>query len=161
MYNIFKKHRRWKLICAILSLSLLTVMAGAAVAPALGLIREHFADTDTGLVQMIVSMPAIFIALTNLFLFKPLCKRFRARTLLMIGLALYTVFGCAAGLFSSIAYRAEGPEITHPAAFPQGHAGLGKEPTETSRVRTPSADTLLPWSSTASRSPCREPCRSL
>lgn len=62
MYNIFKKHRRWKLICAILSLSLLTVMAGAAVAPALGLIREHFADTDTGLVQMIVSMPAIFIA---------------------------------------------------------------------------------------------------
>ena len=103
MYNIFKKHRRWKLICAILSLSLLTVMAGAAVAPALGLIREYFADTDTGLVQMIVSMPAIFIALTNLFLFKPLCKRFRARTLLMIGLALYTVFGCAAGLFSSIA----------------------------------------------------------
>lgn len=63
MYNIFKKQRRCKLICAILSLSLLTVMAGAAVAPALGLIREHFADTDTGLVQMIVSMPAIFIAL--------------------------------------------------------------------------------------------------
>ena len=102
MYNIFKKHRRWKLICAILSLSLLTVMAGAAVAPALGLIQEHFAGTDRSLVQMIVSMPALFIAATNLFLFKPLCKRFRARTLLMAGLFLYTVFGCLAGMFNSI-----------------------------------------------------------
>ena len=102
MYNIFKKHRRWKLICAILSLSLLTVMAGAAVAPALGLIQEFFADTDRSLVQMIVSMPALFIAGTNLFLFKPLCKRFRARTLLIFGLLLYTVFGCLAGLFSNI-----------------------------------------------------------
>lgn len=102
MYNIFKKHRRWKLICAILSLSLLTVMAGAAVAPALSLIQEHFADTDRSLVQMIVSMPALFIAATNLFLFKPLCKRFRARTLLMFGLLLYTVFGCLAGLFENI-----------------------------------------------------------
>lgn len=102
MYNIFKKHRRWKLICAILSLSLLTVMAGAAVAPALGLIQAYYADTDRSLVQMIVSMPALFIAGTNLFLFKPLCKRFRARTLLIFGLLLYTVFGCLAGLFSNI-----------------------------------------------------------
>ncbi|MCR5403089.1 MAG: MFS transporter [Butyrivibrio sp.] len=102
MYNIFKKHRRWKLICAILSLSLLTVMAGAAVAPALSLIQEYFAETDRSLVQMIVSMPALFIAGTNLFLFKPLCKRFRARTLLIFGLLLYTVFGCLAGLFSNI-----------------------------------------------------------
>lgn len=63
-------------------------MAGAAVAPALGLIQEYFADIDRSLVQMIVSMPALFIAGTNLFLFKPLCKRFRARTLLIIGLLL-------------------------------------------------------------------------
>ena len=102
MYNIIKNHRRWRLIVAILSLSLLTVMAGAAVAPALGLIQEHFADSDRSLVQMIVSMPALFIALTNLFLFRPLCRRFRARTLLLLGLILYTVFGCAAGLFDSI-----------------------------------------------------------
>jgi len=102
MYNIIKKHRRWRLISAILSLSLLTVMAGAAVAPALGLIQEYFSDTDRSLVQMIVSMPALFIAGTNLFLFKPLCKRFKARTLLIAGLLLYTVFGCAAGLFSSM-----------------------------------------------------------
>ncbi len=103
MYNIFKKHRRWRLVTAILSLSLLTVMAGAAVAPALGLIQEHFADADRSLVQMIVSMPALFIALTNLVIYKPLVKRFRARSLLIFGLLLYTVFGCVAGLFDSIA----------------------------------------------------------
>lgn len=33
-----QEHRRWKLMVAILTLSLLTVMAGAAVAPALGVI---------------------------------------------------------------------------------------------------------------------------
>ncbi len=102
MYNIFAKHRRWRLITAILSLSLLTVMAGAAVAPALGLIQEHFADTDRSLVQMIVSMPALFIALTNLLLFRPLVRRFRARSLLIMGLILYTAFGCIAGLFDNI-----------------------------------------------------------
>ena len=72
------------------------------MAPALGLIQAYFADTDRSLVQMIVSMPALFIAGTNLFLFKPLCKRFGARTLLIFGLLLYTVFGCLAGLFSNI-----------------------------------------------------------
>lgn len=102
MYNIFKKHRKWRLICAILSLSLLTVMAGAAVAPALSLIQEYFADTDRSLVQMIISMPALFIALTNMFLFRPLCKRFKARSLLIIGLLLYVAFGCIAGLFDNI-----------------------------------------------------------
>lgn len=51
MYNsetkIIKSHNNKKnLMTAILSLSLLTVMAGAAVAPALGTIREHFANSD-------------------------------------------------------------------------------------------------------------------
>ena len=101
MTNFITKHRRWKLTTAILSLSLLTVMAGAAVAPALGLIAEHFRDVDQTLVQMIISIPALFIFITNLF-FRPLCKRFRARTLMLIGLALYIIGGCAAGLFSNI-----------------------------------------------------------
>jgi MFS family permease len=101
MTNFITKHRRWKLTTAILSLSLLTVMAGAAVAPALGLIAEHFRDVDQTLVQMIISIPALFIFITNLF-FRPLCKRFRARTLMLIGLALYIISGCAAGLFSNI-----------------------------------------------------------
>ncbi len=102
MIKLITKHRRWRLAASILSLSLLTVMAGAAVAPALNLIQEHFRDTDPIYVQMIISMPAVFIALTNLFLFKPLSKRLRARTMLLIGLGFYVVFGCLAGAFSDI-----------------------------------------------------------
>lgn len=89
------------LVVSILSLSLLTVMAGAAVAPALGVIQEYFADSSPVLVQMIISIPAIFIVITN-SIFPRLCKRFGAKALTMIGLLLYTVSGCIAGAFSQI-----------------------------------------------------------
>lgn len=42
----------------ILSISLLTVMAGAAVAPALGIIHQHFSEAPDMLIKFIVSMPA-------------------------------------------------------------------------------------------------------
>ena len=89
------------LTVSILSLSLLTVMAGAAVAPALGVIQAHFADTDQLFVQMVISVLALFIVITN-FIFPKLCKVFGARTLVLMGLLLYTVGGCAAGLFDNI-----------------------------------------------------------
>lgn len=96
-----KKERRTNLTVTILSLSLLTVMAGAAVAPALDTIREYFSDTNQTLVQLIISIPALFIFITNMF-FSALCRKFRSRTLLLTGLVLYTAGGCAAGLFSNI-----------------------------------------------------------
>lgn len=68
------------LVVSILSLSLLTVMAGAAVAPALGVIQEYFADSSPVLVQMIISIPAIFIVITN-SIFPRLCKKFGAKAL--------------------------------------------------------------------------------
>lgn len=86
---------------SILSLSLLTVMAGAAVAPALNIIQEHFNSASPGLVQMIISIPAIFIAATNL-LFRRLSRLFTARTLVIIGLVLYIAGGCLAGIFDNI-----------------------------------------------------------
>ncbi len=89
------------LVASILSLSLLTVMAGAAVAPALGVIREYFAGSSQVLVQMIISVPAIFIVITNAA-FPRLCRKFGGKTLTMIGLLLYTVGGCIAGAFSNI-----------------------------------------------------------
>lgn len=91
-----------KLTVTILSLSLLTVMAGAAVAPALDVIKNHFSTLDSAYVQMVISMPALFIALTNL-VFPRLCRRFDVRTLLLMGLGLYVVGGCAAGLFDNFA----------------------------------------------------------
>ena len=89
------------LAASILSLSLLTVMAGAAVAPALEVIRAHFSDASRTSVQLIVSMPAVFIVITNLC-FNRLAKKFGSKTLIMTGLVLYTAGGCCAGLFDSI-----------------------------------------------------------
>ena len=96
-----QEHRRWKLMVAILTLSLLTVMAGAAVAPALGVIQEYFSGESKMMVQLIISMPAVFIAVTNLF-FEKLCQICKVKTLTLIGLGMYIVFGCGAGLFSNI-----------------------------------------------------------
>lgn len=90
-----------KLKAAILSLSLLTVMAGAAVAPALQIILEYFKDVEQTLVQMIISIPALFIVLTS-FVFPALGKKFKSKELVMIGLIFYTVGGCLAGAFSNI-----------------------------------------------------------
>lgn len=86
---------------AILSLSLLTVMAGAAVAPALHVILEYFHDTDQALVQMIISVPALFIALTS-FVVPSLCGKFKSKELVLLGLGLYVIGGCIAGAFSNI-----------------------------------------------------------
>ena len=47
-----------RLLYTILSISLLTVMAGAAIAPALGVISAHFAGRNPLLIQLIVSPSA-------------------------------------------------------------------------------------------------------
>lgn len=93
--------KQTSLMISILSLSLLTVMAGAAVAPALGVIQAYFVDSNQLFVQMIVSIPAIFIVMTN-FIFPKLCARFGAKVLVTIGLIFYVFGGCMAGAFSNI-----------------------------------------------------------
>jgi len=85
-----------RLLYTILSISLLTVMAGAAIAPALGVIGKHFAGQSPLLIQLIVSLPALFIILTNL-VFPLLCRLMRTRTLALAGLSLYVLAG--AGTF--------------------------------------------------------------
>ena len=90
-----------RLAYTILSISLLTVMADAAMAPALGVIREHFASESSLTVQFIVSLPALFIVMTNL-LFPLLCKWMRTRTLAIAGLVLYVAAGAGAFLIDNI-----------------------------------------------------------
>ncbi|MGN1236643.1 MAG: MFS transporter, partial [Bacteroidaceae bacterium] len=84
-----------KITFTILSMSLLTVMAGAAVAPALGIIGEHFSGVSPLLIKLIVSLPAVFIVVMNLA-FGMLCRWFRSRTLAIGGLLLYVVSGVGA-----------------------------------------------------------------
>ena len=80
----------------ILSMSLLTVMAGAAIAPALGIIKAHFSQASDLLVQLIVSMPALLIIVTNFF-FLAISRRLRTRAIATTGLLLYVAAG--AGCF--------------------------------------------------------------
>ena len=90
-----------RVTATILSMSLLTVMAGAAIAPALGIIRQHFADAPQMLIQLIVSIPALMIILTNL-LFLPISRRWRTRTIALTGLTLYVVAGAGCFLLDNI-----------------------------------------------------------
>lgn len=83
-----------QLTSAILSISLLTVMAGAAIAPALSTIRDHFNESSDLLVQFIISLPALFIILSNLC-FPFICRYFKTRTIALTGLLLYVVCGTA------------------------------------------------------------------
>ena len=71
-----------KVTATILSMSLLTVMAGAAIAPALG-------------------MPALLIIVTNLF-FLPLSRILRTRAIASTGLLLYVVAGAGCFLVDDI-----------------------------------------------------------
>ena len=90
-----------KVTSTILSISLLTVMAGAAIAPALGIIKEYFSGQDPLLIQLIVSIPALFIILTNLF-FVAVSKRFGTRTIALVGLFLYVATGAGCFFVSNI-----------------------------------------------------------
>ena len=90
-----------RLLYTILSISLLTVMAGAAIAPALGVIGAHFSGRNPLLIQLIVSLPALFIILTNL-VFPWLCRLMKTRTLALTGLALYVLSGAGAFFVDNI-----------------------------------------------------------
>lgn len=81
-----------RVTATILSMSLLTVMAGAAIAPALGIIKAHFHSASDLLIQLIVSMPALLIIVTNLF-FLTISRHFRTRAIATFGLLLYVVAG--------------------------------------------------------------------
>ena len=85
-----------RVTATILSMSLLTVMAGAAIAPALGIIKAHFSEAPAMLVQFIVSMPALLIIITNFF-FLSLSRFLCTRAIATTGLLLYVVAG--AGCF--------------------------------------------------------------
>jgi len=90
-----------RLLYTILSISLLTVMAGAAIAPALGVISAHFSGRNPLLIQLIVSLPALFIILTNL-LFPLISRWMKTRALALTGLSLYVLAGGGAFFVDNI-----------------------------------------------------------
>ncbi len=86
---------------AVLSLSLLTVMAGAAIAPALGAIQTAFPDVDPLQIKMIMTLPSFFIIPCSLMTSR-MAHRFGKKRLILSALFFYLVGGMGGGIAASI-----------------------------------------------------------
>lgn len=85
----------------ILSISMATVMAGAAISPALGLIAQVFPDASETMIKLILTAPSIMIIPFS-FLSSYLTSKITKRTIIMIGLIIYLIGGIGPQLVSSI-----------------------------------------------------------
>ncbi len=92
---------RRKIMVAILSLSLLMIMAGAAVSPVLADISRHFSQAHPQLVKMIITLPALMMIPFS-FLTGMLAKKYRKKNLILLGLLGYIAGGIGGGLANSI-----------------------------------------------------------
>jgi len=90
-----------KLKITILSMSILTVMAGAAVSPALGNIKEYFSGVDDILIKMILTIPGLFIMLVSL-IFPLILNKFNVKHIALIGIGLYTLGGLLGAFMNDI-----------------------------------------------------------
>ena len=90
-----------KLLWTILSFSLLTVMAGAAVAPALGTVAARFPDASPLAIKLVISLPPLFIIATSLA-FGRICRLARTKTIALAGALLYAASGAGAFFAQSL-----------------------------------------------------------
>jgi len=79
----------------ILSLSVLTIMAGAAVSPALADIQQHIKGSQPTLIKMILTLPAVFIIPTS-YAVGRFTGGISKKKLVLLGIIIYTVSGCSA-----------------------------------------------------------------
>ena len=90
-----------RICAAILSVSLLTIMASAAISPAMAQIGQAFPGTNKTVVKLILTLPSLLIIPFSL-LSGWLATRIRKRTILVWGLGIYCVAGAGGGLAQSI-----------------------------------------------------------
>lgn len=76
----------------IISISMATVMAGAAISPALGLIAKAFPDSSPTMIKLILTAPSIMIIPFS-FLSSYLTSKLPKRTIIMFGLIIYLLGG--------------------------------------------------------------------
>ena len=76
----------------IISISMATVMAGAAISPALGIIAKAFPEASPTMIKLILTSPAIMIIPFS-FLSSYLTTKLSKRTIVMIGLLIYLIGG--------------------------------------------------------------------
>lgn len=82
---------------AILSVALLTVMAGAAISPAISNIEKAFSNASPGLIKLVLTLPSP-VVIPFALISGRLCDAFEKRTMLLRGLTLYLVGGLGVDL---------------------------------------------------------------
>ena len=87
------------LMPAILSVSLLTIMAPTAVAPALAAIKQAFPDISETQAKLVLTLPTLMMPI-GLFAAK-LTERFDKKKILMAGMLLFLVFGVGGGFVNN------------------------------------------------------------
>jgi len=90
-----------KVKSSILSISLLTVMASAAISPALAKIHQAFAGTDPTLIKLVLTLPSLLIIPFSL-LAGWLAVRMKKKNVLLLGLCIYLLGGVGGGFAGSI-----------------------------------------------------------
>lgn len=85
----------------ILSLSLLAIMAGAGLSPALGNIKNHFSTASPFLIKLILTIPFILIMPTSIITGKYVVHHSK-KPILIIGLILYIIGGITCSITNSI-----------------------------------------------------------
>lgn len=85
----------------IISIAMATVMAGAAISPALGLIAAHFSEADPILIKLVLTVPSLMIIPFS-FLSSYLTKKISKRSIVLLGLAIYVISGVGAQISNTI-----------------------------------------------------------
>lgn len=96
-----ERMQKEKLKITILSLSVIAVLSGAAVSPALGKIAQAFPSVDASTIKLVLTLPGLFIVLTGL-IFPFASKFFNVKKLALIGLAFYVIGGTAGAFVGNI-----------------------------------------------------------
>lgn len=86
---------------AILSISLLIIMTGNAVSPALGEISDAFNDAQASTIKLVLTLPS-FVIIPFSFISSKLSESVKKRRLIIIGTIIYLIGGVAGGFARTI-----------------------------------------------------------
>lgn len=86
-----------KLQMAVLSISMITILGSTAVSPALAGIKTAFPNYSDETIQLILTIPPLFI-IPSCFLCNLMAKKWGKKNVLIFGIALYLIGGLGAGL---------------------------------------------------------------
>lgn len=86
-----------KLKAAVLSISMITILGSTAVSPALAGIKTAFPMYSDFMIQLILTIPPLFI-IPSCFLCNILTGKWGKKHVLILGIVLYLIGGIGAGL---------------------------------------------------------------